>query len=152
MTNKERIFLGIAEILAGMITGDLQRSEQGQAMVEAVFDNLPATTRDVYNQINLAAAEIEVGTRVGDPDRVGWGWAVIEDALLALDGLRAKDRDLLIGKLMELHKSALTMWETAWPYLVATQDSDKFIAARTLHQNCLANLAGGGRNETNDCM
>jgi len=139
MTTKERIFLGIAEILAGYKSGDTERGDRGQEMVRKVFDNLPATIRDAYNQVTQGAAEIEVGTRLGDADRVGWGWATVDDALLALNALRADDADTR----MELHESALTMWETAWPYLVATQDSDKFIAARTLHQDCLAKLAGG---------
>jgi len=136
---KQRVFLGIAEILAGHNSGDLARSEQGQAMVNQVFDNLPASIRAAYGTINLAAAEIEVGTKTGDYDRVGGGWAALDDAMLALDALRQKDNDLL----MDLHKSALTMWEIAWPYLVGKNDSEKFMTARTLHQDCLARLSGG---------
>ncbi len=51
-----------------------------------------------------------------------------------------KNHDLL----MELHRTALEMWKIAWPYLAHThtQDSDKFIAARMRHQDCLAKLAG----------
>lgn len=135
---KERIFGGIAEILAGMKSGDEERSKRGQAMVNQAFDNLPPTIRDAYNHINLAAAEIEVGTRLGDHDRVGWGWAAIDDAMLALDALRAKDHDLLY----QLDQARQDMWEAAARYL-PLEARHKVAAAMTAHQNVLAKLAGG---------
>jgi len=83
-------------------------------------------------QVWAGIIELVAGEKQADSARGDRGHAMVEAAL-------TRDDEIL----MELHKSALTMWETAWPYLVATQDSDKFIAARTLHQKCLAKLSGG---------
>ena len=137
-STKERIWTGIAEIVAGYKSGDIARGDRGQEMVRKVLDNLPDNIRDTYNHINMGIAEIEVGTRDGDADRVGMGYATIDDALLALNARQATDHDLL----MQIHESAMDMFEIAMPYLLGDL-VDKFLAARTLHQDCLSKLSGG---------
>ena len=138
-STKQRIYRGIAEILAGMTTGDSARSEQGQAMVNQVFDNLPATIRAAYNTITLAAAEIEVGTKTGDYDRVGLGWSALDDGMLALDALRAKDADLM----SQLDQARKDMWE-AVRHHIPLEARQQFASVMTAHQNILAKLASGG--------
>jgi len=137
-STKQKIWSGIAEIVAGEKHGDIARGDRGQEMVRKVLDDLPDNIRDAYNQVTQGAAEIEVGTRDGDADRVGWGWATVDDALLALNALRVDDAYTR----MELHRAAMEMFDIAMPCLVGDL-VDKFSAARELHQKCLAKLAGG---------
>jgi len=94
--------------------------------------------RDAYNHINMGIAEIEVGTRVGDPDRVGWGWATVDDALLSLEGMRVNETDLR----MELHRAAMELWEIAEPHLVGTEDAVRYMRARERFQTILSALVG----------
>ncbi len=140
-STKQRIFLGIAEILAGEKHGDVARGAGGQEMIEAVFDNLPDNIRDAYNHINMGIAEIEVGTRVGDADRVGWGYSVVDDALLALNGLRADGADAR----MELHRAGVKLWEIADSHLAFTGDYGRYLRARERFQIALSKIAGGNR-------
>jgi len=84
-------------------------------------------------QVWAGIIELVAGEKQADRARGDRGHAMVELAL---------KRDDYI--LMELHKSALEMFDVALPYLVGNMEaSDKFLAARELHQKCLAKLSGG---------
>lgn len=95
------------------------------------------TVRDAYNKINMAAAEIEVGTKTGDYDRVDRGWTALDDGLLTLDALRANDHDLI----SQLDQARLDMWEAARQHM-PLEARQKFGEAMTAHQNILSKLTG----------
>ena len=88
------------------------------------------------NKIVQSIAEIEVGTRTGDTDRVRQGWAAVEDVLLTLNAFRAKEYDLLA----ELDKTRLKMWE-ACRYYMPLNARQLISEAMTVHQNIIGALA-----------
>ena len=70
-TTREKIMLGICEIIAGMRLGDEQRSAHGQDIVEATLATLPAPAIDpnLLWELHQAGTEmlevaVQSGTRI----------------------------------------------------------------------------------------